>query len=245
LSVSVSPDGLRAAVGHDALISYVDLEKATVLKLLNVPTLASGIIAASSWIYTVGTYAATPYSVNIDTGAATPNTAAFSMTGGKLNAAVNAIYGTRDGTSPNDVERWEISTGPVTRETDSPYHGDYCIYGPVWFSPDGNRIYTGCGTVFRASKDPKLDMYYMSSIAGATSISALDESAALQKIALLRRNNQSYGPQVDEGVIQIFESAYLQPSGQFTLSPFQAGGKTYLPHGRAVSSPPIRPNSWL
>jgi len=234
LSVSISPDGLRAAVGHYALISYIDLEEGTVLKLFNVPTQASSIIAGSSWIYTVGTYYASPYSVNIQTGEAVRNTAAFFMTGGKLNSGVNAIYGARDGTSPNDVEKWDISTGPVTKESDSPYHGDYCIYGPVWFSPDWTRIYTGCGTVFRASTDPALDMYYMSTIPGANQIASLDESAAIQKIALLRRSGPFSGNQVDEGIVQIFESAYLLPAGQFTLSGFEAGGKTYAPHGRAV-----------
>jgi len=234
LSVSVGPDGLHAAVGHDALISYVNLERAAVEKTINVPTLASGIVAASSWIYTFGYgYSGSPQSVNINTGQSAPNTAAFSMTGAKLNTAVNEIYGTRDGTSPNDVERWEISTGPVTSETDSPYHGDFCIYGPVWFSPDGSRIYTGCGTIFRASTDPNLDMHYLSSITGVNQISSLDESSAVQKIALLRRG-VSYGPAIDEGVVQIFQSAYLTPVGQFTLSGFDAAGKTYAPHGRAV-----------
>lgn len=234
LSLSISPDGLRAAVGHDALVSYVNLEQGTVQKQFNVPTIATGIITAASWIYTVGGYPAVPYSVNIETSQAIRNTAAFSMTGGKLNTSVNAIYGTRDGTSPNDVEKWEISTGPVTRESDSPYHGDYCIYGPVWFSPDWNRIYTGCGTVFRASTDPKLDMYYMSSIPGVNQIAALDESAALQKIALLRRNSGFSNNQLDEGTVQIFESPYLLAAGQFILGGFEAGGKTYAPHGRAV-----------
>jgi uncharacterized protein (TIGR03437 family) len=234
LSLSISPDGLRAAVGHDALITYVDLENAAVLKTFNVPTVANGIIAASSWIYTVGSYYATPYSVNIATGEAVKNTAAFSMTSGKLNPAVNAIYGTRDGTSPNDVEKWNISTGPVTAETDSPYHGDYCIYGPVWFSPDWNRIYTGCGTIFRASADPKLDMYYMSSLSGVNQIGSLDESAALQKIALLRRQSSYNTGQVDDSIVELFESPYLLPAGKFTLSGFDAFGKIYTPHGRAV-----------
>ena len=233
LSLSVSPDGLRAAVGHDALISYVDLEKAALVKQFTVPTVASGIILAPSWIYTVGGYSAAPYSVKIETGEAIKNTAAFSMTSGKLNVGVNAIYGTRDGTSPNDVEKWNISTGPVTAETDSPYHGDYCIYGPVWFSPDWNRIYTGCGTIFRASTDPKLEMYYMSSIPGVNQIGSLAESGALQKIALIRRS-AAYGSQVDESTVQMFDSPYLLQSGQFALSGFDAGGRTYAPHGRAV-----------
>src|ERR1051326_897608 len=54
LSVSVSPDGLRAAVGHDALISYVDLEKGSVLKMYNVSTTVNGVVADTSWVYTYG-----------------------------------------------------------------------------------------------------------------------------------------------------------------------------------------------
>jgi len=244
LSLSIGPDGVHAAVGHDALISSVDLEKGVVQKQLNVSAVVSNLVLASSWIYTIGGYSSS-YSVNIQTGEASRDNAAFMMSSGKLNTAVNAIYGPRDGTSPNDVEKWNISTGPMTAETDSPYHGDYCIYGPVWFSPDGNRIYTGCGTIFRASADPKLDMYYMSSIPGATLIGSLDESAALGKIALLRQARAYYyGDTVDESVIRMFESAYLQPMGQFTLSAFQAGSATFAPHGRAVSSVRTRP-SWL
>jgi uncharacterized protein (TIGR03437 family) len=235
LSVSVSPDGLRAAVGHDALISYVDLEKGSVLKTYNVPTTVTGVVAHASWVYTYGSgYSGSPQSLNLATGQTTPNTAAFSMTGAKLNPALNVIYGARDGTSPNDVERWEISTGPVTKETDSPYHGDFCIYGPVWFSPDGSRIYTGCGTVFRASADPKLDMYYLSSIPSVNQIAALDESSALQRVALLRRNNSFGSPTIDERVVTLLDSSYLGLIGQFTLASFAVGGKSYAAYGRGL-----------
>ncbi|HEU0142009.1 MAG TPA: hypothetical protein VFQ79_19960 [Bryobacteraceae bacterium] len=104
LSLSVSPDGLRAAVAHDGLISYADLEKGTLLKTFNVPAVITGIVVTSSWIYTVGNYYASLSSVNIASGEVIPNSAVFSMTAGKFNPTVNAIYGTRDGTSPNDVE---------------------------------------------------------------------------------------------------------------------------------------------
>lgn len=235
LSLSIDPSGTHAAVGHDALVSYVDLEKATVQKQFTVPTVVSGVIAASSWIYTVGEYYTSPYSINIESGQATKNTTAgSSMTGAKLNVGVNAIYGTRDNTSPNDVEKFDISTGPLTRKSDSPYHGDYCVNGPVWLSPDWTRIYTGCGTVFRASTDPQRDMFYISSIPNVNSIGSLDESDVLQKIALLRRK-PAYGVNtIDEAIVHVFESAYLLPSAQFTLAGFEAGGKTYGPHGRAV-----------
>ena len=235
LSVAVSPDGKFAAVGHDALISYVDLAKGAVARQFNVPTVTSSIILGSAWIYTYGDYSTSAYSVNIQTGQAVPNSGGSRMTGAKINTVTNAIYGTRDGTSPNDIEKWNIPTGPVTGGGDSPYHGDFCIYGPVWISPDGSRIYTGCGTVFRASTDPKLDMYYLSSIPGVNQIAGFTESVSLRRIALLRRRvSFSSGNQPDEAVVQVFDSAYLQPAGQFTLEGFEVGNRTYAPVGRAV-----------
>jgi hypothetical protein len=116
-------------------------------KQFNVPTIATGIITAASWIYTVGSYSAAPYSVNIETGQAIRNTAAFSMTGGSSTLPWMPSMA-RDGTSPNDVK---VGYRPaVTRETDSPYLATIASTDTVWFA-GLERIYTGCGTVFRAS----------------------------------------------------------------------------------------------
>jgi uncharacterized protein (TIGR03437 family) len=234
LSLSLSPDGLHAAVGHDALISYVNLVTASVEKMYAVPVTAGSVVVSASWIYVMPTYVGGSVSVNLATGVVAPNNSVFYGSRGRLNAAVNAVYGTRDGLSPNDIEEYDISTGPITRQFDSPYHGDYCIFGPVWFSPDGNRIYTGCGTVFRASKDPKLDMYYTSTLAGVSSVGSLAESAAIRKLALIPGAPVYPASSTNDGVVMLFESTYLKPVGQFALTSFALNGASFQAHGKWV-----------
>lgn len=232
LSLSISPDGLHAAVGHDALISYVNLSSLAVEKTYAVPVTAGSVVLSPTWIYVMPTYEGGSVSVNIASGAITNNSSVFYGSKGWLNTAVNAIYGTRDGISPNDVEEYDISTGPITRQFDSPYHGDYCIYGPVWFSPDGARIYTGCGTIFRASKDPDLDMYYVSTLPSA--IQAFTESAFLHTLALIPPAPMIGGPATNDSVVMMFDSVYLKPLAQFALPPFTITGATFAAHGKWV-----------
>jgi len=230
LSLSVSPDGLHAAVGHDALISYINLTSANIEKTLVIPVKGQAITMNSAWIYVMPTYVGDSVSVNIGTGTVIPNASVFYGTGGRFNAAVNTIYGTRDGTSPNDIERYDISTGPITVQSDSIYHGDFPVCGPVFFSPDGLRIYDGCGTVFRASTDSTLDMRYVTTLAGATALQSLTESAQLHSVALIPGSFSAVP--ANDGVVLLYESAYLNPIGQFSLTDFAAGSKSFKAHGR-------------
>lgn len=232
LSLSVSPDGKHAAVGHDALVSYVNLVTGAVDKTFTVATVVDSLVLSDQWIYVMSGRQGRGGSINIASGTVSASNNSFSITGGRINTAVNAIYGTRDGTSPNDIEKLDISTGPVTSQTDSVYHGDYCVFGPVWFSPDGARIYTGCGTVFRASTDPKLDMYYMTSMKGVSSIGSLSESAALKRVALLQGRPVYPANTINDSTVMLFDSTYLKPIGQFALPNVSAGGNSYQAHGR-------------
>ncbi len=232
LSLVVSPDGLHAAVGHDALISYVNLSGATVENTLPVPLVAQSITMSADWIYVMPTYVGNSVSVNIATGAVTPNNNVFYGSGGRLNTAVNAIYGTRDGLSPNDIEKYNISTGPITAQTDSIYHGDYPVCGPVFFSPDGGRIYDGCSTVFRASTDLSLDMRYVTTLAGATSMRSLTESKDIKRVALIQAPSDFRT--INDSVVLLYESDYLTPVGQFVLLDFQAGSRSFIVHGKWV-----------
>ena len=104
---------------------------------------ANSFAFSASWIYVMPAYYGDSVAVSLPSGAIAPNNVNYAS-GGKFNTAVNAIYGTRDRLSPSDIQEYDISTVPITRQFDSPYHGDYSVFGPVWFSPDGSRIYTGC-----------------------------------------------------------------------------------------------------
>jgi hypothetical protein len=76
------------------------------------------------------------------------------------------MYGINVGLSPTDLERYDISAGAVSAVVDSPYHGDYRMCGDLWISKDGTRIFTGCGTVFRAAPGTKDDFLYNGSFEG-------------------------------------------------------------------------------
>lgn len=178
LSLSVSPDGAFAAVGHDLLVSHVSLVAASVQRTYAIGFKAMTVAMGTGWIYTFGPYSQSTYSesaVSINTANAslTSLNIYYYPTAPRLNPAVNAIYATRDGVFPDDLQRYNVSTGPITQETDSIYHGDYNICSPVYFSADGSRIYTGCGPVFRASTNSSLDMRYLTTLPTGGSCAAL------------------------------------------------------------------------
>jgi Putative binding domain, N-terminal len=236
LSMAVSPDGLHAAVGHDTSVSYINLSTASVERTFTIASPAQTLTLSSTWIYVLPTYEGNVFSLNISTGAVS-QLFAFYGSGARFNAAVNALYGTRDGISPNDILRYDISTGPITNQTDSIYHGDYPVCGPVFFSLDGSRIYDGCATVFHASNDASLDMRYVTTFAGITSMRSLAESAAIKRIALIQSPSNfqpvSSSP-ISDSVVLLYDTDYLNPAGQFTLADFQAPGVSYKAHGKWV-----------
>src|SRR5438270_3679396 len=55
LSLSVSPDGLHAAVGHNQLISYVNLSTATVEKTFTTTQTAPVIVLGANYFYLLNT----------------------------------------------------------------------------------------------------------------------------------------------------------------------------------------------
>ncbi|MGC4049889.1 MAG: hypothetical protein QM757_10295 [Paludibaculum sp.] len=147
LSLSVSPDGTHAAVGHDGWISYVNLQAGSVEKNLAVSTAVKLLVLTdkgSIWV---------PPTLNIDVATGVQTTSGFSpyeVVQPAVHPGGNWIYYTRGG-SPDDVVKGDISTGTFQYLYDSKYHGDFEICGGVFYSADGSRLLTGCGTLFRTT----------------------------------------------------------------------------------------------
>ncbi len=109
--------------------------------------------------------------------------------------------------------RSQKTTSPAVREQlTRPMYRDE----PRHFGSDWTHTYTE--TIFRASPDPNPNMYYLSTISGVTPLASLDESAAIQNIALLRDNGSFDGNTagnanaIDEGIAQILKCACLPPA---------------------------------
>lgn len=233
LSLDVSPDGNFAIVGHDALVTWVSLTSASVIKTIPVSGTANSVILGASyaWTFTSGATA-----INLNSGVVTSSFA----TGGSgvLNASGTALYVTYDNASPDDMQRLDVSAGTVGSSKYWPYHGDYPDCGPYWLSADGTRIYTGCSTVAHAASDPSVDMYYLSSIpVSSYPIVGLAESVARNRLAVISTSYPYATPLPTtpfDTQVQLFTNDYLNPAGTLALLPFVTPTGSFAAHGKAV-----------
>ena len=236
LNVSVSPDGLHAAVAHAASVSYVDLQSANIQSSLPADVGTGQVVLGASYAYVFpSTWGDTLKSINLATGAVT--TIVPLSSAGRLDPVTNALYGTNDQQSPNQLVRYNVSTGPVTAMTDSPYFDTFPICSDLWFSPYGTRIYDGCATVYLSSSDTTKDMTYVTSFQGLEGIQSLSTSSSLGQVALIPSSSQFYASAQtqDDGEVRLFESGHLNQTGRFVLSSFQVGATSYAAHGHLIA----------
>ncbi|HMJ10146.1 MAG TPA: hypothetical protein VK524_02010 [Polyangiaceae bacterium] len=67
-----------------------------------------------------------------------------------FSVANSRVYFFRDDTSPNDIH-WEMvdqTSGAITSEGESAYHGDYPMQAPIRVSRDGGYVLLGTGDIF-------------------------------------------------------------------------------------------------
>ena len=253
-AVSVSPDGLSAAVGHDALISIVNLSTlaqsgTATPKLLNVSANVFDIVLAGN-----GYVHAFPlvdqwvqiHSVNIATNVETLSSgnSIREKTRAKLHPSGIGIYGVTNGLSPDNIEKYDNSTGPANYGYASPYWGTYPVCGNLWMSETGINIYTACGTVFRSSSVQNQDMVYNGTLALSTAqtgkfqIYSLDQSASQKEIALLEHDwyvCDGYGdPKTCYTHLNLYESDFLNLTAKYSLAPITVAGHAYSQYGLFV-----------
>lgn len=233
-TVGVSPDGLKAAVGHNGWITYVDLVSNSIIKTFAVTTDVFDIVLDA-----YGYVHAFPRidqwerirSVNLAS-------EIESLHGGNsIRAGTyvrrhpdgNSIYGADNGLSPSDIEKYDISVSPVRYLSDSPYHGTYNFCGNLWITEDGLRIITRCGNAFRSSSDPLLDMTYNGKLENWTgSIASLNHSIEAGKIASIKTGS------LTDTEIRFYNDDFLTEAGTAALPPFQTPGGDFVSHGKFV-----------
>ena len=236
-SVSVSPDGLSAAVGHNAWISYVDLTTATLVKTFAVSTdVLDVVLAGNGYVYAFPRTDQWEYlhCVNIATEVETLSTGGqiYAGTLAQLHPSGTAIYGADNGLSPSDIEKYDISAGTASYLYDSPYHGDYAMCGDLWISEDGLRIFTKCGNVFRSSSLQAEDMLYNGSL--GMNIVYLSHSVTAGKVIAIPQATNFPAPGTEDTQLQIFDYDFLTLVNTVPLPMILLGGQTYPVHGKYV-----------
>lgn len=255
-SVSIAPDGLTAAVGHDALITHVLLssvgQASPTVKLLNVSADILDVVLANGFVYALPRVDqwVQMHSVNIATNTDTAGNGL--LRAGALGRAVPSgqyLYAADNGLSPSDFTKWDLRSGVALPLGDSPYHGDYPICGDIWPSEDGTRLYTPCGATFRSTTDPTTDMRYAGSfdlqaIAGGASRRALSISQSAEKKELMVvdaagyyagncGSTAAYDPDCASR-LRFYDSDFLQLTADYTLPPLTIGAQTYPQKGLQV-----------
>lgn len=236
-SVSVSPDGSFAAVGHNAWISYVDLSTGTLVKTLPVAADVLDIVLAGNgyaYVFPRIDQWVNIHAVNIATGVETLSTGGYIYAGtkGKLNAGGTAIYGVTNGLSPSNIEKYDITGGTPAYAYRSPYWGTYPVCGDLWMSEDGLRIFTKCGSVFNSTSLQATDMVYGGALPNLASIRHLSHSSAAGNVIAIPDNSWSTTNLDTE--VRVYGYQYLTFVQSIPLPHFVVGNNAYAGHGRFV-----------
>lgn len=163
-AVSVAPDGRSAAVGHDSMISFVELERLG-------DTLPPAPVewAASGHVFDLvldgrGRAHAIPLleprhlmSIDIATGTERLSWTRVYKQPGVLHPSGDYLY------LANESDLWKIDIRPdeVRKVIDSLEISQRHLSGKIWFSEDGSFIYTPYFEVYTASADPDKDQLFI------------------------------------------------------------------------------------
>jgi hypothetical protein len=163
--ISISPDQDYAVVGHDAHISYINLNNKSVIRTYNVSCNVFDVVFGdNNWAY------AFPKSyswddircinLNIPDDNETFHTG--HSIGGNTKAKLLPTGGFIYCTDDYSIKKHSIKNGAAEYLYD--YYGDYSANGDLWFSEDGNRIFTKGRTVLTTSQNQSHDMQYNGTI---------------------------------------------------------------------------------
>lgn len=253
VSVSVGPDGTKAAVGHDALITYVDLPTlgqpgAPAPLILDISTKAFDIVLdGNGYVHAFAEQSQWQqiHSVEIATNIETLGIGSlYAGSRARLHPSGQYIYTADNGLSPSDIAKHDITGGSAAYLWDSPYHGDYGMCGNVWTKEDGETLYTACGNTFTSSQNQLQDMRYSGRLQLSEAqpfgyaIASLSQSDEMKEIALVEWDNQNcstFGdPVACHTRVGLYESDFLNRLSTYSIPPITQADTPYAQRGLFV-----------
>ena len=251
-AVSVSPDGKTAAVGHDAMISHIDLTtvgQSGVTELTVSAVVGDLVLDGNGYVHVFpsGNQWVEVHTIKIasNTETLSPPWETTAGTLAKLHPDGNRLYAVVTQSSPDDIENYDVASGVISkRPVDSPYHGQYYMGGDLWLKADGSTIYTASGNTFRASVDPGSDMRYIGSIPlspmdyneDTYRIRSLSQSASAGEIALIEELNLSCSqpfvwPHACYSHLALYDDTYMSRSQVFAFPPVVVNSHSFRQQG--------------
>jgi chitinase len=226
--VSVSPDGLHAAVGHNGSISYVDLVSKTVVKTLATGggNIADIVLAGNGYVYALQNPSV---GINISTGTVTAWQNGVGIKA-RLHPSGKAIYTTIS----YAAMKYDISSGPAfyLYSSDNIPGLHYNVGNDIWMSEDGTSLITQSGNIFSASSGTTNDMMQPKTYISLQSQCVSDSSVATQ-LAIIPLPQVYANMQIDDTELWTFDQ-YTGFLKSMVLPHFMNGGNDYPAHGKFV-----------
>ena len=179
-AVSIEPGGLRAAVGHSALVSIVDLQQARVATTVTLPISVYDLVfGADNRVHCIPDTAnqgfADLYTANIATRGVTDDT------------AVRVVWRTQARLLPSGTTmyifyplgRYDVSVSPVALDWYAAGYPSQAAGDDLWFIHGGDAYVGADGGVFASSTDRTVDMTQLATL-GHSAVWAQDAPAVGQ-----------------------------------------------------------------
>lgn len=230
--LTLSPDGLLAAVLHEGAVSLVDVARATLLQTS--PTggaQTEAVVNNAGLIYLLGQTGGQWVTPDISLMDGRTGALLQAGTGSASNifGTTRAIYADLSqklftlslGLSPLQLYAYPVdpATGVITGSgVGSPYWGDYAMNAPLWLSSDESLLFTAAGTYFSTA-----NLSYVRSFGVA--VQSMSHSATAQEAVVLAQSLAQGAPNYP-GLYKRFTGAMLFPAPDVTL-PSIAGLPTY------------------
>jgi len=240
-AVALDPSGKFAAVGHHTQISYVDLVNKTVMNACAVTfDVAKVAIDKNAIAYAVPKtdqfISVHPIDLNacVDTGVARSN-----MVGAAspivLHPAGTALL-LADAYITQELQRCTFGTDAGVKCT-STFLTMQSPCGRLWLSPDGTRLYTGCGNVFQVPPDVTFSApQFAGKVGGPADNIQFTSWAANAKKTVVQPMGQTStfpgAPPSLDTTIRVYDDSVLTLLADLQLPMMPAGATSVFSHGK-------------
>ena len=148
-----------------------------------------------------------------------------------FNPIYNKLYTISTGLSPRDIEAYEITDGDITKNYNSPYHGDYSMSTFMKISPNGKYIFNGSGNIFTCAPTQSGDMVYAGSLGLSFNSICFDpnnhEFIIANDDCMYICDNDTWAVKSAQDLTDTYKGVYCN-SSHFVSLMMKSSGKYYL-----------------
>ncbi|NVJ49124.1 MAG: hypothetical protein HWE11_01980 [Gammaproteobacteria bacterium] len=223
-SVSVSPNGLVAAVSHDSEITVVDVANQSISKVISVSAPINDLaVSDNGLIYALS---------SVEFGIRTIDIALAQ----EVDLAYNATNEIRPGSSIRlnpfsqeviiayaqpKLEKYTVSGSYPRNPIAYPYTGSpYPTCGNLWLSADGARVYTQCSNIFLSN-----NLVYDGSFGELSAVNHATHSLTNEEVAVIPSGSKDTELQIYTDALFTFKEAIALPKFLYNGGVFDGHGK--------------------